>query len=466
MEREQELERRISELEELLAAALKRISEMEAELENYKKPPKDSSNSSIPPSRDQKQKYGKREKSDRKGGAQAGHPGHHHPFVAEPDVVEPVYPKSCEHCGCGDLQPLENYGEARQEVELPPLKPVVTEYRSYRGLCRNCGKVSRGEFPESLKAPVQMGSSPTALIGYLKQVHHISHERIVTFFNDIFNLSVSDGFVENRLDILEEDVTPTYKAIGEAIRQEAVLGSDETGQRVDGKNRYLWVFQSERYCYFVGNATRQFTVISDIFGKTFAGTWVSDRFGSQLKIEAKHQVCLAHVIRNLQYAIDAEQSEWATSLQTLLREAIHFRKQTGSAFDPSQNQDVFRQCEHYRQQLEGLFEKPPPLPQPEEVVEKKKKKKKKSEAGKLFDSLNGLRQSLLLFLSDPNVPYENNASERALRPLVVHRKVLGPARSEKGAKRQAVFSTLIETAKRMGKNVFDVLNGKVALQFS
>jgi transposase len=464
MEREQELERRVAELEEELSAAQKRIEELEAKLEQREKPSKTSENSSIPPSQDPHRKpYSKREKSNRKSGAQAGHQGHHHPFVAEPDVIEPIYPECCAHCGSADLQPLENYGEARQEIELPPLKSVVTEYRSYRGLCRHCGKASRGKFPESLKAPVQMSSSLTALIGYLKQVHHISHERIVAFFNDIFNLSVSDGFVENRLEALEEDVTPTYEAIGKAIQQESIVGSDETGQRVNGKNRCLWVFQSNRHCYFVGNATRQFSVISDIFGKTFAGTWVSDRYGAQLKIEGKHQVCLAHVIRNLQYAIDAEQSEWAASLQTLLREAIHFRKQTGSAFEPSQNQDVFRQCQSYRQQLAGLFEKPPPLPQPEEP---EKKKKKKSEARKLFNSLHGIRDSLLLFLSDPNVPYENNASERALRPLVVHRKVLGPARSEKGAKRQAVFSTVIETAKRQGENILAVLSGKASLQFA
>jgi len=295
-----------------------------------------------------------------------------------------------------------------------------------------------------------MGSSLTPMIGYLKQVHYLSHERIVQLFSDLFGLSLSEGFIENRLEKLKEELMPTYQAIGEAIRNESVLGSDETIQRVNGKNRYLWVFQSERLCYFVGNTSRKFEVIERIFGKTFSGVWVSDRCGSQLKIEAQHQVCLAHVIRNLQYAIDAEKSKWATDLQSLLRESIHFRKEQGETFDLVHNQDVFLQCQFYRTRMESLFEEPPP----------------ETEAKKLFHSLQGFKDSLLLFLRNPQVPYDNNASERALRPLVVARKVLGPARSEKGAERQGIFATVIGTVKCCKQNILHVLAQPSTLQWA
>ncbi len=449
MEREQELERRIAELESQVQALVAENQRLQAELSKYRKPPKDSSNSSIPPSQDPYRKaYSKREKSKRPAGGQEGHAGHHHPF-AEPDIIEPCFPEQCDHCGQGQLLPLEGYRQTCQEVGLPELKPVVTEYRQCLGLCQKCGKTSRGRFPKHMRAPVQIEQSVSGVIGYLKQVGHMSHERIAHLFKDLFGLSVSRGFVDNRLQALTAQHRQTYEAIGKALPTEAVVGSDETRHRINGENHYFWVFQTNRLSYFVGNVSRGFEVVENIFGKQFEGVWVSDRLGSQLKIQAKHQLCLAHLIRNLQYAIDAEKPEWAEKVQTLLREAIHFRKKQGQAFDPVNNQDVFRQCQAFRDRLEILFQKPPP----------------ESEAKKLFGSLVGRQNQIFLFLSDPQVPHDNNGSERALRQPVIHRKVLGGFRSDQGSKCQDVLLSIIETAKKQSLNVIDVLCNKQPLIF-
>jgi transposase len=451
---EAEWEAWVESLMKVIEEQAEKIKGLEARLEKYEKPPKDSGNSSLPPSQDKKRKYPEREKSGKKRGGQLGHTGHHHPF-SEPDTIEQIYPETCEHCGCSELQPLETYGEARQEVNLPELKAVVKEYRSCRGLCRRCGEVSRGQFPDPLKAPVQMGASLTPLIGYLKQVHHLSHQRIVSFFADIFQLSVSEGFVENHLEILKDNLSPLYQQIGQAIQGETVVGSDETGQRVEARNRYLWVFQSQSFCYFLGNESRQFSVLEKVIGTSFQGIWVSDRYSAQLKMKCPHQLCLPHLIRNLQYAIEADsETDWAQSLQSLLRKAIHLRKEEAGAFDPVQNQDIFKACEAIRQQMADLFQKRPP------------QEKEKTESRKLFASLVGRQEQLLLFLKNPAVPYDNNASERALRQPVVHRKVLGGFRSEKGAQRQDVFASLIETAKKQSKNIFNILAQKEALNFA
>jgi len=459
MDREHECEykERVARLESQFALLLQEVdvlkaenAELRAELAKYRKPPKTPNNSSLPPSRERYRKpYPKRGKSERPTGGQPGHEGHHHPF-AEPDVIEPVYPSVCEHCGCQELSPLEGYEESRQEVKLPPLKPVVTEHRQQRALCCKCGKTSRGKLPERLKAPVQMGESISAMVGYLKYMHHLSHERIVQFFQELFGLSISEGFVDDRLERLSEDFTPAYEAIGKALPNEDVLGSDESGQRVEGKNVYLWVFQSRMLCYFTGNTSRKFEVIENLFGGKFSGVWVSDRFGAQLKVEGKHQLCLPHILRNLQYAVDAEDSVWARDVQEILRGAIHFRKQQDNAFDPVNNQDIFRQCEMFRRRLREVFEKPPPG----------------AEAQKLFRTLENRQHQMLLFLTDPDVPHDNNASERALRRSVVHKKVLGGFRSNQGAKRQDVLLSIIETAKRQGLKVLSVLSGNAALQIA
>ena len=94
-----------------------------------------------------------------------------------------------------------------------------------------------------------------------------------------------------------------------------------------------------------------------------------------------------------------------------------------------------------KQKFNQHFEKPPP----------------KTEENKLFRSLMGRIDQLLTFLDHPEVPYDNNGSERAVRNRVIHRKVTGGFRTIDGARQHDIIASVIETAKRQGKNVFDHL---------
>ncbi len=430
---------RVQELEQEIAV-------LEAELEKYKKPPKDSSNSGTPPSLDPYRKYPEREKSNRSTGGQPGHKGHYRAVVETPDCVEPVYPQSCSHCGSEELTGLPDYQDICQEVDIPPLKPCVTEYRQHWAQCNRCGKRSKASFPSRLKATVQLGPQVNALTGYLKVCHHLSHVRIQQLLSDILGLSISQGSVENHLQRLANNLTGSIEAIRQTLRQTWLVLSDETRNRVNANNEYTWVFHTHTVCLFVSVKTRGYEVIEGVFGEDFPEVWVSDRYNAQLKVPCQHQLCLPHVVRNLQYPIDAEQSLWATSLQTLLRETMHFRKQEGNDYDPLETK-TFRQIKQFESQLQLLFFHPPPQP----------------EERKLFNGLLGRQTQLLYFLQDPNVPYDNNGSERALRNRVVHRKVSGGFRMAHGSQAYDAISSVIETAKRQKLNILNVLTGQCKL---
>jgi transposase len=62
------------------------------------------------------------------------------------------------------------------------------------------------------------------------------------------------------------------------------------------------------------------------------------------------------------------------------------------------------------------------------------------------------------FLDDPDIPFDNNASERALRPAVIHRKVIGGFRSEDGAVAYALYRTIEDTARKQGQKVLHALH--------
>lgn len=432
----------------------KRVTELEAEnaklraeLEKYKKPPKNSSNSSIAPSQDLYRKhYPKPEKSGKKPGGQPGHPGHFRPFSQTPDKIEPLYPTQCPNCGSEQLIQLPDTGETRQEISLPPAKAVVTEYRQCKSHCVQCGEVSWGSFPEGIKAPHELNADVEGLIGYLKVTHHQSNEKIQSLLKTVYNLHISRATVDAVLSRLSLQFQEEIAAIEQGLRGSFITGSDETGIRMNGKRGYQFVFQNTSFCLYRSGLSRGYKVIQEVFPDKFPSVWVSDRYNAQLKTPCQHQLCLAHILRECRYLVEAEQSEWAMQLKQILKEAIELRKSKAEEFDPLEA-DTFRQTKSIEKRLGEIFGIPPP----------------KENELKLFKGLRGRQDELLTFLHDPDIPFDNNASERALRNRKTHLKVIGTFRAEHGMKRVDVIASIIETAKRQGKNALDILTGKSRL---
>jgi transposase len=413
------------------------IAKLKAEIEELKKPPKDSSNSSMPPSSDRNKNYPPREKTGKKAGGQKGHKGSTRILVENPDEIIELYPEKCKCCGNDGFAEKNNILERRQVTDIPQIKPHITEYQQKAGICNKCGARNIGVFPT--ESTVSFGSRITGIIGYLNVQHHVSYDRIVQIFNDILGLNISKGSIDNKIKELSIALKPTYLDIQEKIKQSSVIGSDETGSRIEGKNAYQWVFQNEFLSFFKSNFSRGFKVIEEAIGNKFNGSWVSDRYGAQLKVKSEHQLCLPHLIRDCKFVEQAENSKWARKLRKFFENIINFRK-SKEKFDPF-DPETYRVIQKLKRILWGIFSKLPPL-----KLEKK-----------LFKGLCGRQNQLILFLDNPEVPFHNNGSERALRNRVVKRKVSGGFRSFNGAICHDIIASVIETAKKQDKNVFQLL---------
>jgi transposase len=335
--------------------------------------------------------------------------------------------------------------EQRQIIDIPIIKPFVTEYQQKAGICTKCGQHNVGEFPKNIAPNVQIGGYAKAIIGYFNVQHHLSYERLIQTFSDIFNLDISKGTVDNKIKELAQELTPVYDNILENLKKSDVIGSDETGIRVNKENTNVWAFQNTENTYFK-TAPRSFDTIQGTIGEEFDGSWVSDRFGSQLKIKAEHQLCLVHLIRDCKYVIEAEKSRWAKRLKKFFNKIMEFRKTGDKYFNPL-SKWYFRQIQKFKKELSQIFSKPPPT----------------KEANRLYKSLLPRLNQLTHFLDKPNVPYDNNGSERALRNRVINRKVAGCFRSELGAICHDKISSVIETVKKRGLNILDSLNTPSAL---
>lgn len=430
----------LQELKKMFLEQQKEIDYLRKELEKYKNPPKDSSNSSIPPSKDLwTKKYPQRPPSNLKVGGQFGHIGKNKPFFDNVDEIISTNPTFCQYCGCEHFIEQNNNIQKRQLVDIAEIKPYVVEYQVKDLVCTNCKRKNKGKFP--IKGNVELGENAEKLIAYFNVQHHISYERLTQIFNEVFGLKIAYGTIDKKIKKISDKLQPLYDQILDSLKSSKIIGSDETGMRINKENSFVWTFQNEDYTYYTSAESRAYKTVSDTIGDEFDGVWVSDRFGSQLKIKAQHQLCLAHLIRDCKYIEKAEDSKWAKELRTIFEEAIKYKNKNIENYKPLEK-ETFLEIIKYKERLRELFEEMP--------VEEKEK----SLQGQLYNR----QHQLLLFLEDIKIPPTNNGSEQALRNRVTKRKVSGCFRSDTGAYCNDRIASVIETSKKQGVKILDALS--------
>jgi hypothetical protein len=139
-----------------------------------------SQNSSKPPSQDGfgKKAAPEQEKSKKKRGGQAGHRGNQPKYYAlsSGDVIENHVPEVCGKCG------VELRGEGpepyrHQILEIPRLRPQITEHRLHQLNCPHCGRATRAQLPAGVGVS-QYGERLTATVSLLSNDNYQSHSKI------------------------------------------------------------------------------------------------------------------------------------------------------------------------------------------------------------------------------------------------------------------------------------------------
>jgi len=274
---------------------------------------------------------------------------------------------------------------------------------------------------------------------YYRQEQHMSYQRTQQALRNLYGVEISQGGIDGIMQKAGEKAAQAVKEIEDQVRQSKVIHCDETSSRVAGNNWWEWVFCSTQAVLHVIRFNRSKDVIQDVMGNHQADVWVSDCYSAQMKAPAQQkQLCLAHQLRNLQAVVEAIPTQaWARAMQVLFRYAIHLQKQQGE-ISP----------EYYRQQVQRIER------HCDRLLARKMTEQHFKRLQKRFLKY---RQSLFVFLYRDDVSPTNNVAERALRPSVVHRKVIGCFRSDWGVKAFADLASLIDTAELKGINAFQAL---------
>jgi transposase len=217
-----------------------------------------------------------------------------------------------------------------------------------------------------------------------------------------------------------------------------ILQSDETSVRVGKRTWWTWVFHHDRDCCFVIRPSRGKDVVADFLGEHRPDIWVSDRLAAQAGWARRaHQVCLAHLIRDAQHAIEAGDTAFAPGLKKLLQRACGMGARRPDLADAT----LRSYASQLKTRLHDLLRRVPTHALGE----------------KLQRAIKACRQNLFVFLTDRAVPPTNNGSEQGLRPCVTYRKVTNGFRSEWGAKLYADVRSVLETARRRAVSALDAI---------
>ena len=400
--------------------------------------PKNSGNSSLPPSKDPIGKRIKslRKPSGKKPGGQVGHEGSTLEFK-KPDVVEILSPTYCNSCGCSLEEIDREILEVRQQVDIPPIVPVVTEFRLVAKQCC-CGHSNQGDFPSNVNSPVSFGANIEALVCYLNVCHHIPYKRLSKLFNEVFNQPISEGTIDNILNRMQRRTAPAYETIRKMISTASVVGVDETSTAVNGKNVWSWVFQTPKATYLTSGRTRKISEFTDIMPGGLPDSILNtDCYSGYFSQEvASHQICTAHLLRDLNYLQELYEShQWASRIKDILYDAIQERQSKNGTINETP----------FRERLQKLLD---------ENINPKKYPK----VCTLQKRLKKYKDYIFTFLKYQNVPPDNNASERAIRVFKIKTKVSGFFKSMNGSQRFAQLHSIADTARKNMQSPFNVFH--------
>ena len=414
------------------------------------KPPKNSTNSGIPTGKEintPKRNQSTRKKGGKNGG-QFGHVGTHLKQTDTPDEIIDIEYKinHCKKCGFDISGVLAELYEKRQvqDLDLQETMKKITQYQSYSKKCPNCGYENHdNSYPNFVAPHVSYGKNIMAIVVYLNVVHYVSYKRIVQTLKTMYKLDISEGTVDS---LLKKAAKLSQNEIGKIMSQLEIsdmVGIDETGAKVNGNRDWYWVFQNDTITYIVHNESRGTKVIDEEFENGFVNAIVvHDNYSSYNSLIALgEQLCLAHKLRDLNYAIECDNTQVMKDIKILIKEAMIDHK-----LDLLQSQR-----EILREQYLLMFDK---LLEVDSVP--------KSETQKQINSFKKARDKIFTFLLYPNVPPDNNGSERAIRNLKVKLKVSQQFKSSQGAKDYATLRSVIDTARKRDMNEFEVLRDIVS----
>ena len=434
------------EVQDYILALEARVAALEATVQDLiERIQQDSRTSSRPPSSDPPERQRpRRPPSGRRRGGQPGHPGQTRMLlpVEDVDLVIPLKPAQCARC----QQPLQGddaQPQRHQVLEIPALKPVVTEYQWHQLVCPVCGNPTRAVWPDGVPTGAY-GPRVQAITALCTGAYRLSKRTTQQLLADCFGVTMSLGTVSTLEAATVEAVAAPVEAARAFVKQQASVSVDETGWRQGNQRAWLWVAVTTWVTVFVVRLSRGGEVARDLLGTAFDGILVTDRWSAYNWYPVRwRQLCWAHLLRDIEAMIGrgGNSQDIGEALRRHAQQMFHWWHRVR---DGTLKRSSFRNyMTPVRREVERLLEAGSTCGVP------------KTE-GVCRDILKR-RQALWTFVHLAGVEPTNNAAERAIRPGVLWRKGSFGTQSVQGSRFVEAMMTIVTTLKQQHRNPLEYL---------
>jgi transposase len=373
-------------------------------------------------------------------GAPKGHRGY---GKKKPEKIDQHIHARLTHCS-GCHTELKNTTATTDHIvtDLPywtVMQPIVTQYQIERQWCQTCKKEVHAT-PKGVIPGSRFGSNLLTMVLVWKYRFRDPLNKIVEKLNTFYGLYLSEGTIVGMLQRAKEWLGADYDKLIIEIRSASVKHADETGWRINGENGWAWVFLSKQSVYYTIEETRGKGIPEEKL-KGATGVLIRDDYGGYAKLPILQQSCWAHLLRKSHEAIEQERvSEEMQELHKKLKTMYVLLME-----DVSQPFDQHERETWYQEYLTDI----------QKIIHTTYTAK---DAQKIQTRIRHQEKNLITALLYPNVGLTNNDAERAIRPLVITRKISGGSRSMNGAKTHAVNMSIIETINKRHQPLLPTLH--------
>ena len=357
--------------------------------------------------------------------------------------------RACPKCG-GALAEIVGQTEDSDEITVVERRFVIVKQKrqKYRCACNGC--------IETAPAPPKLTTRPDARgprysiefaveVAIAKYLDHLPLERQVKIMRRE-GLDIDSQTLWDQADALARVLRPTDDALERHVLSDPMIGADESWWRLMDKKHskrwWAWVTASRDAVHYKILESRSQQAAREVLNG-YGGVVIADGYGAYEALKKPGAGgaftlahCWAHVRRKY---VDAEANfpEPCKAALDFIRDLYLIEREAGgdlatlATLRAERSKPIVDAIREW-----AIAQKPRALPE--------------SGLGKAISYMLGLWPGLTRFLTDPRIPLDNNATERALRGLVVGRKNHYGSRSKRGTEVAALFSGLIETAKLVG----------------
>src|SRR6266850_5840061 len=404
-----------------------------------------SRNSSRPPSSDPPQSpRPRRPRGQRRRGGQPGHPGNtrHLVPVEEVDEVVVLKPEQCQGCHAPlageDASPFRH-----QVIEIPPIKPVITEYQWHQLVCSTCGETTRAPWPAGVPSGTY-GPRVPATVALYTGAYRLSKRTTQHVMDEVFGVPMSVGTIGPLEQATTAAVAAPVEEARRSVHEQEVAHLDETSWRQGSKRAWLWVAVTSWVTVFVVRMSRGGHVARELLGETFSGILVTDRYSAYNWYPVRwRQLCWAHLLRDFEAMRGRGGCSKAIG-DTVLVQAHQMFAWWHRVREGTLQRSSFRSyMSPIRREVERLLEAGSRCGVP-----------------KTAGTCRGIlkrRAALWTFVQVEGVEPTNNTAERSIRPGVLWRKGSFGTQSAAGSRFVESMMTVVATLKQQQRNVLEYL---------